>query len=71
MNVGRQPGAPVTVVIGLDAVGAGAGGGVEVNADEDGVAMRVGDGDACWQRHEKIAVACHDYLVTSLAQFFA
>ena len=36
-------------------------GGVEVDADEDGILGRVGDARALWQRHEIVAAAGHDH----------
>jgi len=47
------------VVIRFNAVGTFAWGAVEVNRDEDRVALCVADGAACTQAHKVVAVACH------------
>ena len=49
----------ITEVVGLHAIEAGAGVGVEVNTDKNSVAVAIGDICAAPERDELITAACH------------
>src|ERR1700704_2808628 len=66
---GRDEGKALAAIkIGFDAAGARARGGVEMNTDENGVAVGVGDGHARSEWHEDIGVAGHDDAITARLQ---
>ena len=62
---GGSKGETITAVeVCFDSVRAAARGRVEVNTNENGVGIRICDCYALGQRHEDVAIACHDDAIT-------
>ena len=69
VNVGRKRSAIGSIIISLDSIGSRASAGIEMNADENRVAIRIRDGNARRQRNKHIGIARHHHFVAGRLQF--
>ena len=64
MNAGGERCTVATIVVGLDAIGGYARGAIEMDRDEDGIAVRVRDRHPRSQGNEDVVLPRHDHPVT-------